>query len=352
MFLLIAADEQSSPMAGMEALAMSTPTNAPVFPHLMPAIPGQGGSPSPDANNNRRRKLTSTVAEESDVEDKQSKDQGESKGRASTSSSASTSPVSKAIVPVGFTELSFTEFTADKFALIARSFCERNPRRASSIFFNYTCIDCDRAFPCPSALAVHRNAHIAGSTVNCDECQCWFDSPVQQRAHQLQHTEQKVMSYFSASTKDKDIDEVQEQISKEEFLCTMGLQLAKKEERPKIHNAFPRFDQRVNRDYFARFNQINFSEFAHMARGFIDIKQEPMEDDFADINQILKMTSTGAPHMSSRSSLLPRPAHQKYSTNSMQNSDILYNVSADGKETFICKFCGEKFDNLRNYKGN
>ena len=264
----------------------------------------------------------------------------------------STSPVAKAIVPVGFTELSFTEFTADKFALIARSFCERNPRRASSIFFNYTCIDCDRAFPCPSALAVHRNAHIAGSTVNCDECQCWFDNPVQQRAHQLEHTVHKVMSYFSATTKDKDIEEVQEQISKEEFLCTMGLQLAKKEERPKIHNAFPRFDHRVNRDYFARFNQINFSEFAHMARGFIDVKQEPMEDDFADINQILKMTSTGvAPHMSSRASLLPRPAHQKYSSSSMHSSDILYNVSADGKESFICKFCGEKFDNLRNYKG-
>ena len=242
LFLLITVDEQSSPIAGMQALAMSTPTNTPVFPNLMPAIPGQGASPSPDGNNNRRRKLT--VAEESDGEDKQSKGQSESKGRTSTSSSASTSPVAKAIVPVGFTELCFTEFTADKFALIARSFCERNPRRASSIFFNYTCIDCDRAFPCPSALAVHRNAHIAGSTVNCDECQCWFDNPVQQRAHQLQHTEQKVMSYFSASTKDKDIQEVQEQISKEEFLCTMGLQLAKKEERPKIHNAFPRFDQR------------------------------------------------------------------------------------------------------------
>ena len=338
-------------MAGMHALAMSTPTSVPMFPYMVPGVLGHS-SPSPDGNNNRRKKTTSVTVEESDGEDKQVKGQGESKGRASTSSSASSSPAAKALVPVGFTELSFTEFTADKFALIARSFCERNPRRASSIFFNFTCIDCDRAFPCPSALAVHRNVHVPGSTVNCGECQCWFDNPVQQRVHQLQHMGQKVMAYFSNVTKDKDMDDVQEEISKEEFLCIIGLQLAKKEERRKIHNAFPRFDQKVNRDYFARFNQINFSEFAQVARGFIDIKQEPMEDDFADISQILKMTSTGVPHMPSRPSLLPRPAHQRYSANTLQNNDMLYNIATDGKESFICKFCGEKFDNLRNYKGN
>ena len=337
-------------MAGMHALAMPTPTNAPEFPNMLPPVPGQN-SPSPDGNNNRRKKTTSATVEESD-EDKQAKDQGESKGHTSNSSSAAASPIAKAIIPVGFTELCFTEFTADKFALIARSFCERNPRRASSIFFNFTCIDCDRAFPCPSSLAVHRNTHVPGSTVNCPECHCWFDNPVQQRVHQLQHMGQKVMTYFTSATKDKNTEAVQEEISKEEFLCTMGLQLAKKEERPKIHNAFPRFDQKVNRDYFARFNQINFSHFAQVARGFIDVKQEPMEDDFADINQILKMTSTGVPDMPSRPSLLPRPAHQRYSTNTMQNGDMLYNITADGKESYICKFCGDKFDNLRNYRGN
>ena len=350
------AREQPSPRGDMQTPAMSRPTNGPVYP-CVPVASGQNSQNS-EGRKNQRKKTASITIDASDSEDKQIKGQGQSelKGQISTSSSASTSPIAKAaIIPVGFAELCFTEFTIDKFSLIARAFCERNPRRSSSIFFNYTCTDCGRAFPCPSALAVHRNAHTVGSTVNCGECQCWFDNPVQQRVHQLQHVGQKVITYFSTSTKDKNIQEVQEQISKEEFLCSMGLQLAKKELHPKIHNAFPRFDKKVNRNYFTRFNQMNFKEFAHVSRGFIDIKQEPMEDDFADISQILKMTSTGVPmgsrNIPSRPSLLPSPGHHRYSTNALQNNHMLYNITADGKESFICKFCGDKFDNLRNYKG-
>ena len=335
-------------------------------------------SPSPDSNNNRRQKAIHihSIRPAAEVTAIQVRGQGQGhvmgdhvrrRLDSGDCDSSFESPLAPPVVEVGFTDLSFADFTTDKFGLIARAFCERHRRRPSSIFFNYTCIDCDRAFPCPSALAVHRNSHLnnGANAVNCNECECLFDNPHQQRLHQIHHASDQVMESFTASTKDKDTDgQIQHHLSKEEFLCSMGLQLAKKEDpplpapsgqtsapRPKIHDAFPRFDHRVNRDYFARFNQINFREFAHIARGFIDVKQEPMEDDFAHIDQILKMTTGngggvvplgGGRHLRAGS---PGVLHLR----DAYNMDTKGHNSAD---TFICKFCGDKFDNLRNYKGN
>ncbi len=181
----------------------------------------------------------------------------------SGSSSEASSPSAKALVPMGFTELNFLDFSSDKFALIARAFCERNPRRASSIFHNYTCMECDRSFPCPSALAVHHNTHTpAAAEVNCVACKCWFDNPAQQKAHQLKHVIEKIMGYFANVTREKEVVEIQEQVSKEEFLCTLGLTVAKRElPKPKIHNAFPKMDQKVNRDYFNRLSRVSCISF-------------------------------------------------------------------------------------------
>lgn len=103
----------------------------------------------------------------------------------------------KLLIPVGFSELTFIDFTSHKFSLIARAFCERNPRRASNIFHNYTCLDCDRAFPCPSALAVHRSSHLVSNSVSCETCRCWFSDPEQYRSHQLTHMKEKVNTFFT-----------------------------------------------------------------------------------------------------------------------------------------------------------
>ncbi len=319
-------------MLGLQVLAASA---AMVTPPKLPPKPTAAvtfeSSPSPDGNNNKKSQTSLTkmfnVAMERDsrdqAEDRQ--DQPEERARHPSEVDAESRSVEATqSVPTGFADLCFTQFSTDKFALVARAWCEVFPRRASSIFFNYTCIDCERAFPCPSALAVHRNAHVPGNTVNCVECQVWFDSPTQQRIHQLKHAARKVvLTYFGdTSPATEEPKEIQDQISQEDFLCSMGLQKVGSKTHPesradaetenvstpvKIHSAFPRFDQRVNRDYFTHFNRLASYELAQqIARGFVGVPQEPevtrfasnavsngntAERDFANVDQILRMAS-------------------------------------------------------------
>lgn len=54
----------------------------------------------------------------------------------------------------GFKDLTFVDFTSDKFPIIARSLCENSLRQpiANQVF---ECLKCSRAFPCASALDMH-----------------------------------------------------------------------------------------------------------------------------------------------------------------------------------------------------
>ncbi|KAF4524885.1 hypothetical protein B566_EDAN015541, partial [Ephemera danica] len=65
---------------------------------------------------------------------------------------------------VGFKDLTFVDFSTEKFPLIARAFCERSVHKASSAFHRFQCEECGRAFPCGSALHIHvTNAHGEGA---------------------------------------------------------------------------------------------------------------------------------------------------------------------------------------------
>ncbi len=246
-----AEDDIKSPSNGTEISQVNGADNSPV--NRAKSSPANGAKTSPVVNGAKTSPVTGA---KSSPRAKGSPPQT----RSGTSSKAS-SPGAKALVPMGFTELNFLDFSSDKFALIARAFCERNPRRASSIFHNYTCVECDHSFPCPSALAVHHNTHTAAAAeVNCSACKCWFDNPSQMRTHQFKHVIEKIMDYVANVTREKEV-EIQEQVSKEEFLCTLGLTVAKREPpKPKIHNAFPKMDQKVNRDYFNRLSRVSLKK--------------------------------------------------------------------------------------------
>lgn len=56
---------------------------------------------------------------------------------------------------VGFKDLTFVDFSSRKFAHIARAECEKSLHRASSRLHPFQC-ECGLAFPCDSALAIHR----------------------------------------------------------------------------------------------------------------------------------------------------------------------------------------------------
>ncbi|XP_002741686.1 ras-responsive element-binding protein 1 isoform X2 [Saccoglossus kowalevskii] len=68
-------------------------------------------------------------------------------------------PSGPAHIPVGFQDLGFAEFSSTKFPLIAKSWCEKHVRRCSSSLHQHVCRTCNKAFPCVSALNLHVSSH-------------------------------------------------------------------------------------------------------------------------------------------------------------------------------------------------
>ncbi|XP_070575948.1 ras-responsive element-binding protein 1-like isoform X2 [Ptychodera flava] len=68
-------------------------------------------------------------------------------------------PSGPAHIPVGFQDLGFAEFSSSKFPLIAKTWCEKHVRRCSSNHHRYVCRTCNKAFPCSSALDLHATTH-------------------------------------------------------------------------------------------------------------------------------------------------------------------------------------------------
>lgn len=68
---------------------------------------------------------------------------------------------------VGFQDLTFVDFSSEKFPLIARAVCEQSLHRSNSEYLRFQCGRCDRAFPCASALSIHQQN--CGSSTDNDE---------------------------------------------------------------------------------------------------------------------------------------------------------------------------------------
>ncbi|XP_041454537.1 ras-responsive element-binding protein 1-like isoform X2 [Lytechinus variegatus] len=67
------------------------------------------------------------------------------------------------------TELGFAEFSSPKFALIAQVWCEKNSPRTTDLESLYECKDCNKSFPCQSALNLHyEKMHSTGSVGEMD----------------------------------------------------------------------------------------------------------------------------------------------------------------------------------------
>ncbi|KAB0358535.1 hypothetical protein FD754_002691 [Muntiacus muntjak] len=64
-------------------------------------------------------------------------------------------------IPAGFHDLGFTDFSCRKFPRISQAWCETNLRRCISEQHRFVCGTCDKAFPMPSSLALHKQTHVA-----------------------------------------------------------------------------------------------------------------------------------------------------------------------------------------------
>ncbi|MBN3285692.1 RREB1 protein, partial [Polyodon spathula] len=63
------------------------------------------------------------------------------------------------LIPVGFNDLAFIDFSCRKFPNIAQVWCETNLRRCTSKFHRFVCEACNKAFPMQSALSLHLETH-------------------------------------------------------------------------------------------------------------------------------------------------------------------------------------------------
>ncbi|RZF33389.1 hypothetical protein LSTR_LSTR016699, partial [Laodelphax striatellus] len=59
---------------------------------------------------------------------------------------------------VGFDDLTFVDFSSEKFPYIAKTVCEKSLHKASSTQLKFQCEICQRAFPLASALTIHQQS--------------------------------------------------------------------------------------------------------------------------------------------------------------------------------------------------
>ncbi|XP_006888826.1 PREDICTED: ras-responsive element-binding protein 1 [Elephantulus edwardii] len=67
------------------------------------------------------------------------------------------------LIPAGFHDLGFTDFSCRKFPRISQAWCEANLRRCISEQHRFVCETCDKAFPMLSSLTLHRQTHSSGN---------------------------------------------------------------------------------------------------------------------------------------------------------------------------------------------
>ena len=130
--------------------------------------------------------------------------------------------VAPAALAQGFHDLTFTDFSIEKFAHIAKVWCEKNWRRSNSVFHDFHCRRCDHAFPSADVLRMHLEMHPDVCDVTCQSCDVTFASKQEFEDHVIQHSSEKVIESFSALIGADDND-VQDLISQPEFLLCLGL---------------------------------------------------------------------------------------------------------------------------------
>ena len=201
-------------------------------------------------------------------------------------------------IPLGFQDLSFMEFSTNKFPLVAQVWCEQNVRRCNSIEHRFICPVCNKAFPCNSALDLHvKNAHSNPQNGN------FSGSPSSDKENELN----SAMEHFAVIDK---LDDVAKEECQKEFMAALQLKPVHRMKKvlPAVVPSTPGGLLMVPTGPLAR--EFNYNTKADgvnstgsLAREFnysmkVDGVANPLLGaakargmDFADVQQILKMTS-------------------------------------------------------------
>ena len=122
---------------------------------------------------------------------------------------------------VGFLDLDFASFSCEKFAHIAKVFCEKNRRRAVGLLNQFDCKKCSCTFPTADALQLHLDTHPGIVDVTCDKCDVTFATKLEYEEHLLVHASEQVVEACGKMA-DSDCD-ISDRISQPEFLLCVGL---------------------------------------------------------------------------------------------------------------------------------
>ena len=310
----------------------------------------------------------------------------------------------------GFFDLDFVNFSVSKFPLIAKSWCERNGRPASSSYHNFVCPFCSKAFPCKSALFLHMFIHNRKQLSTCPFCDCDFVGGAILHTHMLKHMSDAAISEAAPT--------VPHDIGKDHFLASLGIAAKKNLTEvlevdhglSKNSNWLSNLEKRENVEYFEKLGQC-FVPSVHSdiperppvlgsetGSQFLakNVKQEFLKE-FSDFQNMvyLQAVAEGLPKdgvlplwsparavpprlpvPSLHPSLIPTPhtspveplapgvlddgltlpgdEGQSGVDDSMADASCLKNDASSpvAKDVFPCKFCDMVFSNYRALKGN
>ncbi|ELT91128.1 hypothetical protein CAPTEDRAFT_220320 [Capitella teleta] len=239
---------------------------------------------------------------------------------------------------VGFQDLTFLPFSCNKFPVVAKAFCERHWRQSSSSYHGFQCPRCDHAFPCASALKLHREAHAPEFPSTCVLCDVIYGTRQEFYQHMAsQHGKQEVVANYLKLTGTDD-NALQDIMSKEEFLLVLDLKVNRDDAQSNDYGevSAPRVtakeDLRDNRDYFTKL-------------GLVAGNSQADKPDLAEITKILQLTS----NVESMSSLQMKASD---SDERQTSEDEEAKNKSESEGPFTCIYCDEVFTNDRTYKGH
>lgn len=200
---------------------------------------------------------------------------------------------------VGFHDLTFVDFSVEKFPLIAKHYFEENIRTTSSVYLNFMCKTCSKAFPCESSLILHSYSHTKDKCTRCPICECDYADMNEFHAHMLKHLSDKAFEDIRPSAKHEtgDDDITPERLTKHDFLAMFLLKDDEDKSEQKPHSPAPpkkeapkaiQMEKNVNNDYFPKLGQAfapgmppMFGQLPMFPPGY-----QPTLDDFHKMLQI------------------------------------------------------------------
>ncbi|XP_042909805.1 ras-responsive element-binding protein 1 isoform X2 [Parasteatoda tepidariorum] len=282
-------------------------------------------------------------------------------------------------LPRGFQDLTFMDFTSNKFSLVSKSYCEQNIKRPSSAFHKFECQKCSKAFPCGRALKLHEKVHETEIGTFCPSCHCDFPASPYLQLHQLKH--RSVEHCFNAAFQSEMVADLKAPFNKmaaagkEDFLALLNLQTKQSHLSllKNLRSCHIKEDTFENYDYFVHGKVLEKDLKSDIETS--KIANNNNNNDFADIQSIITVTSKAplmtpaqtspiavrtispsmfvsahqpvSPPIAESASASPETPSKEEIPSAMDNQSM-YDVSDTIMEThgvFSCKICSQRFKN-------